>query len=74
MNVTYEEYLAWAKVRALAILKTGDVTGAYASLSSDFTNDERFENHAAITLGMMLLMAGRLQTSKAMQDFIEGCH
>src|SRR6266571_4986291 len=54
------EHLAWCKKRALEYCDLGDVNQAFASMSSDLGKHPETANHAAIKLGMMLLMAGHL--------------
>lgn len=70
--MTRQEHLAWAKERALEYLKTGDVNNAWASIASDLGKHLETENHAGITLGMMLFMSGNLSTPQEMSKFIQG--
>lgn len=66
------EHLQWAKDRAIEILETGDVNGAYVSISSDLLKHDETSNHPAVGLGMQLLLAGHLSTEVQMRNFIEG--
>lgn len=66
------EHLQWCKKRALEYASNGDLTGAYASMISDMQKHSETKNHPAIRLGMMLLMAGKLDTQSKMEKFIEG--
>lgn len=66
------EHLKWAKTRALGILESGDLEGAFTSIASDLGKHEETEGHAAIGLGMMLMMSGNLKTVPEMRKFIEG--
>lgn len=66
------EHLAWCKKRALEYCDIGDVNQAYASMASDLGKHPETENHAAIQLGMMMLIAGHLSTPMEMREFIEG--
>lgn len=68
------EHVAWAKERALEYVDQGDLQNAFASLMSDLGKHPDTANHAAIELGMMLMMAGNLSTTRDMRDFIEGCN
>jgi hypothetical protein len=52
----------------------GDVNQAYASMASDLGKHPETANHAAIQLGMMLLMGGHLSSTMEMRKFIEGFH
>jgi hypothetical protein len=70
--MTRTEHLEWCKNRALEYVESGDLTGAYASMTSDLRKHEETENHPAIGLGMMLLMTGKLNTPTEMRQFIEG--
>lgn len=71
---TRAEHLAWCKQRALAYVDRGDVNNAFASLMSDLQKHPETEGHAAGELGMMLTLAGMLDTAKDMRDFINGCN
>lgn len=70
--MTREEHLTWCKQRAYEYLDQGDVTNAYASMASDLTKHPETEKHAAIQLGMMMLMSGHLSTVPEMRKFIDG--
>lgn len=67
-----EEHLAWCKKRALEYVAVGDLSQAYASMASDLGKHPETEGHAAIQLGMMLMMGGQLNTPEEMRKFIEG--
>jgi hypothetical protein len=69
---TRQEHLAWCKKRALEYCDIGDVTQAFASMGSDLGKHPETENHAAIQLGMTLLMGGQLDSPMKMRKFIEG--
>lgn len=69
---TRQEHLDWCKKRALEYCDIGDVTQAFASMGSDLGKHPETSNHAAIQLGMMLLMAGQLNSPMEMRKFIEG--
>ena len=71
---TRADHLAWCKERALAYVDHGDVQNAFASLVSDLRKHPETEDHAAAELGMMLMMAGHLNTVADMRDFINGCN
>lgn len=70
--MTRTEHLAWCKQRALEYVDQGDVTNAWASMASDLSKHPETEKHAAIQLGMMMLMNGRLGTAPKMREFING--
>jgi len=70
--ITRQEHLDWCKQRALQILGSGDIDGAYASMASDLEKDESTKGHAAIGLGLMMLMSGFLSTPEKMRNFIHG--
>jgi len=72
MNTTYDEHLAWCKQRALEYVERGDLSQAYASMASDMGKHPETEGHAAISLGMMLMIGGHLDTKEKMRKFIEG--
>jgi hypothetical protein len=70
---TRAEHLAWAKQRALAYLERGDIQNAFASIASDLGKHSETRGHAALELGMMLLVSGvDLRTPAEMRKFIEG--
>ena len=66
------EHVAWCKQRALAYVDQGDLNNAFASLNSDLRKHPETEGHAAIELGMMLLIAGHLDTPAKMREWIDG--
>jgi hypothetical protein len=70
--MTRAEHMAWCKQRALEYVNRGDLTDAYASMSSDLGKHPETEGHAAISLGLMLMMGGHLGTPQKMRDFING--
>ena len=69
---TRAEHLAWCKARAHEYLKIGDTRQAYTSMASDLGKHPDTAKHSAITLGMMLLMSGKLTTVDEMTKFIDG--
>lgn len=71
-EVTRSEHMAWCKKRALEYVDAGNTRDAYASMVSDLNKHPETANHAAIQLGMMLLMTGRLSSTEDMRAFIEG--
>ena len=66
------EHLEWCKKRANEYINDGDITGAYASMSSDLQKHPETANHPAVGLGVALMMGGHLSTSDEMQKFIDG--
>lgn len=70
--MTRDEHLAWCKERALEYVDQGDFQSAYASMASDLKKHPETENHAAIGLGMMLMISGHLSSGPDMKKFIEG--
>ena len=71
-NITRAEHLTWCKKRAIEYVDNGDVQNAFASMASDLNKHPETEGHAAIQLGMMMLMAGQLSSPQDMRRFIEG--
>lgn len=70
--MTRTEHMEWCKKRALEYVDRGDLTNAFASMSSDLTKHPETEKHAGIELGMGLMMIGDLDTQEKMRKFIEG--
>lgn len=70
--MTRQEHLQWCKDRALEILNSGDIQGAYSSFLSDMNKHPETENHIALKLGTMLLLSGNLNTYRQMKEYIEG--
>jgi len=66
------EYIKWAKDRAINILDTGDINGAWASMASDISNRQDAQDTTAILLGTQLMAGGKLSTVDQMRDFING--
>ncbi len=71
-KISRSDHLAWCKERALQYLNKGDLSGAFASMTSDLGKHPKTEGHSAISLGMMMLMGGHLDTPEKMRKFIEG--
>lgn len=67
-----QEHLKWCKERALVELNAGSTRNAWASMCSDLRKHPETDDHAAVQLGMTLLMSGLLSTPQQMRDFIEG--
>jgi hypothetical protein len=67
-----QEHLEWCKKRALQYVEAGDIPQAVASMTSDLRKHPETENHAAIMLGVMMLMSGNLRTIEEARRFIEG--
>ncbi len=67
-----EEHLEWCKKRALEYVDADDCPQAYASMASDLRKHPETERHAAIGLGMQMMMAGLLDKPSDMRKFIEG--
>lgn len=70
--MTRQEHLDWCKTRALEYVDSGDLTNAYASMTSDLGKHPETAGHSKIQLGMMLMMKGNLKTQDEMRRFIEG--
>lgn len=66
------EHLQWCKDRALEYCDQGDLPSALASMGSDLAKHPETADHAAIKLGLMLLMSGNLNTPAKMREFING--
>jgi hypothetical protein len=71
-NTTRAEHLAWCKKRALVYVDAGDCNQAFASMASDMRKHPATANHAALQLGIMMLMGGHLSNEHEMRKFIEG--
>lgn len=70
--MTRQEHLDWCKKRAHEYLNRGDVQNAYASMASDLNKHPETEGHAAIPLGLMMMMSGHLSSEHEMRKFIDG--
>jgi hypothetical protein len=69
--MTRDDHMKWCKERALDILESGDIPGAYASMASDLGNHPETAGHDGIQLGMILMMGGHLKTHAEMEKFIK---
>ena len=74
MIETAEEHLQWCKDRALQYVQIGELNNAFASMASDLNKHEGTRDHAGMQLGIMMMMAGQLETPEAMASFIKGFH
>ena len=72
MNKTRQEHLDWCKKRALEYVDSGDYEQAFSSMASDLGKHPETEGHAAIQLGMLMLMGGHLNTAGEIRKFING--
>ena len=70
--VTREEHMKWCKKRALEYCDLGDTQQAFASMASDLGKHEETKGHAAISLGMMLMINDQLSDLMKMREFING--
>ena len=70
--MTRAEHLAWCKERALEYVEAGDLTGAFASMTSDLNKHPETEGHTGTELGFMQIMVGGLNTPAEMRRWIEG--
>ena len=67
------EHLAWAKERAIDVLRqTEQPIQAWASFSSDMMKHDELATHIALELGMMHLAMGELSTLNEMEHFLDG--
>lgn len=71
-EISRAEHLKWCKQRALDYCDAGDVRQAYASMGSDMSKHPETANHAALQVGMMMLMNGMLDSPDEMAKFIRG--
>lgn len=69
---TREQHMAFCKERAIAVARSGDITGAFTSMISDLGKHHETVGHPAIMLGMLRLMTGDLSSPDAMEKFIDG--
>jgi hypothetical protein len=66
------EHLAWCKQRALRYVDAGDLQNAFVSMASDMSKHPETDTPNLQALGMMLLVAGQLDTPEAMRRWING--
>lgn len=67
------EHLQWSKDRAIEILdRSGDLGEAYASFCSDMDKHPDTAGHSAISLGLMLMLGGHINTVDEMKKYING--
>ncbi|HYX83240.1 MAG TPA: hypothetical protein VE714_12650 [Gemmatimonadales bacterium] len=71
--MTRTEHLAWCKARAIQELEfSRDPKQGVISMLSDLEKHPETANHVRGKLGVMLLLAGRLNTEREVRDFING--
>ena len=70
--MTRSEHLQWCKDRAMEFVEKGDYPNAYTSMCSDLGKHPGTEGHSGISLGMALMMGGKLSNYKEMSRFING--
>jgi hypothetical protein len=71
-TVTRSEHLALCKARAMEYVDAGDPAGAFQSMVSDLQKHVETRDHVGIEIGMMMTMAGQLNSPHAMRRFIDG--
>ena len=67
-----QEHLMWCKKRALEYIDRDDLGNAWSSMTLDLGKHNETREHAAIELGTMMLVLGRLSTVDEMRKFILG--
>lgn len=72
MEISREDHMAWCKRRALEYVERGSPMEAMASMFSDLKRHPETADHAAIPLGMGMMMMGKLSTPGEARKFIEG--
>lgn len=65
------EYLKWAKERAIKIANEQGGIEAWSSLVSDLTNHDELKDHVGIGLGLGVLMMSNFEKNETIK-FIEG--
>lgn len=65
-----EEYMNWAKKRAIKYAEVGDFANAYSSFVTDLNGHPETRNHSAIELFTMMFFAGNLNSKDSMTKFI----
>lgn len=71
-NMSRSEHLAWCKKRALQYVDEGDLGQAFISMGSDLNKHPETAGHSGIQLGVMLQIAGQLNSQDKMRKFIDG--
>jgi len=71
-STTRGEHLQWCKDRALEYVDMGDLSQAWASMTSDLRKHSETINHSAIEVGFIMIYAGQISTPDEMRKFILG--
>ena len=71
-DATRAEHLEWCKARALEYVDAGNNEEAFTSMASDMRKHPETKDHAAIGLGLQLLLGGHLEGPVKMREFING--
>lgn len=66
------EHLSWCKKRALEYVDSGDLSGAFSSLTAGLAQHNGTADHYGIELGTLLMLGGKLSTADDMRHFIHG--
>lgn len=74
MPQTRAEHLQWCKDRAAQYTQIGDHQNAMKSFLSDLNKHPETESHPVIQLSMMLMISGRLNSTKEVAEFIIGTY
>jgi hypothetical protein len=71
--MTRDEYLEWAKKRALEYLDAGDMAQAFTSMMSDLRKHPELENHAGGTIGVgFMMLPGWISNREEIRRWIVG--
>ncbi len=71
-QMSRQEFMAWARVRALEYVDRGELDSALSSIASDLQQRTDTRRHGGIRLGYELRAKGLLETQREMRHFIEG--
>ena len=71
-TMSRRDHLVWCKVRAHEYVDRGEFKEALASITSDMVKHPATEAHPGIALGMLMLLAGLLETPEAVRHYING--
>ncbi len=67
-----ESHVAWCKSRALPYIDAGDLKGALMSMVADLGKHQDTQGHIGITMGLMDMRGGKLNSADEMREFING--
>ena len=67
-----QEHLQWAKDRAIQYLEIDEIFHSWNSFCNDMRKHDELSNHAALSMGTMMMLQGFWKNKEECKKYIEG--